>query len=53
MGLIMPQAVRPKGKAYKIAVAILGIPENKQNKKSERDKRVDQRLLYSETARVR
>ena len=49
----MPQALRPKGKASKIAQALLGIPENKQNKQSERDKRIEQRLLYSETVRVR
>lgn len=49
----MPAMLRPKGKALRIALAVLGKPQNQYNKKSERDKRIDHRLLYSETARVR
>jgi len=49
----MPAMPRPMGKAFKIARAVLGIPQNRQNKQSERDKRIEHRLLYSETARVR
>lgn len=44
--------IRPKGKAKKIAYAILGKPAN-MDKKSQRDKDVDRRLLFYETYKVR
>lgn len=49
----MPGMPRPKGKALRIALAVLGVPQNRRNKQSERDKRIEHRLLYSETSRVR
>lgn len=52
-GINMPAAPRPKGKATKIAIALLGIPENRLDKKSKADKRIDARLLYEDTRLVK
>lgn len=48
----MPAAPRVPGKATKIAYKILGKPSNMIDV-SRRDKRIDRRLLYEETMRVR
>lgn len=48
----MPAAPRVLGKATKIAYKILGKPLNTINI-SKRDKRIDKKLLYEETMRVR
>jgi len=49
----MPEMVRPDNKARKIAWAILGTPANMATKKTKRQRAIDQRLLASETSRVR
>jgi len=49
--VIMP---RPKGKAEKIAWAILGKPLAMQKgKRSPRKEQIDKRLVFEETVRVR
>jgi hypothetical protein len=48
----MPTMVRPKGKARKIAYAILGFPIN-LSLRSKKDRRVNERLVFEETSRVR
>lgn len=50
----MPVMIRPKGKAKKIAYAILGVPQNMtQPRKSSQDKWVEKRLVFEDTSRVR
>lgn len=49
----MPGMIRPKGKAKKIAFKILGKPANMQEKPDKKKRKVNQRLLYEETQRVR
>jgi hypothetical protein len=49
----MPQMLRTKSKATKIAYKVLGKPLNLQVKKSPKEKRVDRRLIFEETTRVR
>ncbi len=49
----MTAMVRPKGKATKIAFKILGKPANMQTKKSKKQTKVNKRLEFEETARVR
>ena len=49
----MPAAPREKGKATKIAYALLGKPENLAAKKTARQKHIDEQLLYQATFRVR
>lgn len=44
--------IRPRGKARKIAHAILGFPINLSNK-SKSARRVNERLVFEETSRVR
>ena len=46
------QAPRPRGKAEKIAFALIGKPANFK-KKSAKEKELDKILLFQETARVR
>ena len=48
----MPSTPRPKGKATKIAYAILGKPETLQNK-TPRDSKIEKRLVFEETTRAR
>ncbi len=48
----MPSMIRPKGKARKIAYAILGFPIN-LSVKSKSARRVNERLVFEETSRVR
>lgn len=49
----MPGMVRPKGKGKKIAFEVLGVPANMQEHKTPREKKVDERLTFEETVRVR
>jgi hypothetical protein len=48
----MPVALRPKGKGKKIFLALMGKPINVQ-KRTKKEKAVDQRLLVEDTYRVR
>lgn len=48
----MPVALRPKGKAKKIFISLMGKPINVQ-KRTKKEKAVDQRLLVEDTYRVR
>ena len=49
----MPTMPRMKGKATKIAFAILGKPANLSHKPSKKEQFIDRRLLYEETYRVK
>lgn len=49
----MPAMPRPKGKAKKIAYHLLGKPANIAFKRNKKQRRINQRLLYEETERVR
>ena len=49
----MPGMPRPEGKAKKIAYAILGVPDNIAAKRSTKQKKQDQSLVFQETVRVR
>ena len=49
----MPAMPRPKGKAMKIAYAILGNPLSTNVKKDAHRKEIDKRLIFEETTRVR
>lgn len=48
----MPGMPRIDSKVTKIAYAILGKPQNMQ-KRSKKDKRIDKKLFYEETYRVK
>ncbi len=45
--------LRPDPKATKIAFKILGVPPNLKTKKTKIQKRINHRLLFEETQRVR
>ena len=45
--------VRPLGKAKKIAFKILGTPANMKQKKTAEQIKLERRLLFEETQRVR
>ena len=49
----MPMMPRPSGKAREIAYKILGVPANMVVHRSKKRKKIDERLLYEETFRVR
>lgn len=50
----MPVMPRIEGKPKKIAYKILGVPQNIKNaKKDAEQKRIDRRLVFEETYRVR
>ena len=49
----MPVMLRPLGKAKKIAFKILGKPENLKDKRTYRDLRINRRLNFEYTYRVR
>ncbi len=49
----MPAMLRLKGKATKIAYNVLGKPENLKDNKTYKDKKIDRRLVFEETFRVR
>lgn len=49
----MPAMPRIKGKSTKIAYKIMGVPANMQRKRSKVEKKIDKRLVFEETVRVR
>lgn len=49
----MPAALRPKGKAKKIAFSILGIPPALAFKQTKKQRETDDSLVASETSLVR
>lgn len=50
----MPVMPRPNAKTTKIAYKIIGIPANlRAVKKTKEQKKINQRLIYEETFRVR
>ncbi len=49
----MPVMPRIKGKPMKIAFKILGTPPNIAFKRDKKEKKVDRRLTFEETFRVR
>lgn len=49
----MPAMLRVKGKITKIAYAVLGKPSNMQDNKTKKDRRINERLIFEETYRVR
>lgn len=49
----MPAMPRVKGVAKKIAFSILGTPPNLKEKKTALQKKIDRRLMYDNTQRVR
>lgn len=49
----MPTMVRPKGKAKRIAYAILGTPANMDEKKTEKEKKQDQRVTFIDITRAK
>ncbi len=49
----MPAMPRPSGKSKKIAYKILGVPMNMQDDKSKKDQKINTRLVFEETVRVR
>lgn len=49
----MPAAPRPNNKATKIAWNILGIPDNIKFRRTKEQKRINKRLNFEETQRVR
>jgi hypothetical protein len=49
----MPTMIRIPGKAKKIAYKILGIPANIASKRDSIEKRINKRLIFEESIRVR
>jgi hypothetical protein len=49
----MPTMIRIPGKPKKIAYKILGVPANIEHKRSSTDKKINKRLIFEETTRVR
>ncbi len=49
----MPAIPRISGRATKIAYKILGVPANMKFKRTKEQKKINQRLLFEETVRVR
>lgn len=49
----MPAMIRIKGKPTKIVFDILGKPSNFQNQKSTLQEKVEKRILFENTSRVR
>ena len=49
----MPGMLRISGKTTKIAYKILGVPANMKEKRTKEQKKINQRLLFEETVRVR
>lgn len=45
--------IRISGKATKIAYNILGIPQNIKHLRSKKERRINNRLIFEETTRVR
>ena len=49
----MPTMIRIPGKAKKIAYKILGVPANIASKRDAVDKKINKRLIFEESTRVR
>jgi hypothetical protein len=49
----MPSMMRMPGKAKKIAYKILGIPANLEYKRDAVEKKINKRLIFEESIRVR
>lgn len=49
----MPVAPRVKGKGTRIAYKLMGVPPNMQSKRNKPQKKINQRLVFEETQRVR
>jgi len=49
----MPTMIRIPGKAKKIAYKILGVPANISYKRDEIEKKINKRLIFEESTRVR
>ncbi len=49
----MPCAPRPNNKGKKIAYAILGVPMNLQKHNAKKNPKIENRLVWEETTRVR
>jgi hypothetical protein len=49
----MPTMIRIPGKAQKIAYKILGVPANIEFKRNANEKKIDKRLIFEESVRVR
>lgn len=49
----MPAMPRAKNKGTKIAFNILGKPLNMNQKRTETEKKINKRLIFEETSRVR
>ena len=49
----MPAAPRPKGKATKLFIAIMGEPANMSAKKTSQQKDMDEHIYRQNTARIR
>lgn len=49
----MPAAPRVKGIGKKVAYSILGVPPNIKAKRNKTQQRINEKLIYSETSRVR
>ena len=49
----MPATLRPKGKATKIALKVMGRPINQKDNKTPKDRQIDKRLLFDETTDVK
>lgn len=47
----MPAMLRKKGKATRIAYAIMGIPENFSKRKTGKKEQIEKRLVFEETTR--
>jgi hypothetical protein len=52
-GINMPATLRPKGKATKIAWKVMGKPANLKDHKTPKDKYINDRLVFDETADVK
>jgi hypothetical protein len=49
----MPAMPRLSSKTTKIAYKIMGVPPNMQRKRKKKEDKVNQRLIFEETIRVR
>lgn len=49
----MPTMVRPQGKGKKVAFSILGTPPNMKDSEKKKDTKIDKRLTFEETQRVK
>lgn len=49
----MPAMPRLKGKSTKVAYKVLGVPGNISFKRSEAQRKINERLIFEETSRAR